>query len=633
MDESEKRQNAIHFEERQDKVASRALPGDGTAEAVSSQRSSRIDERLIEAVTRNVVQQLQLLSLTGQPSSEGNVSQYSNQQSSLLKDDSRTSSQQIALDRFTNELQRYAEHTNAKGKLPVFTPTPTRSGCTLHTVSELLPFRPEFKAAGLAVTSKDQAQRQYHPTRASVARATRRESIRARAQRSRLSQMDGNDASGTTTTEISFFSPQGANDWRYACIEDISPKQKKQVRHKTSTISNCLPCFPNDDDQTTDSERPPTFNNPFKNQGPPIASKSRKVVPALPKTPAKTSFPRLGYNPHSPPGTGSLSIQETIFDVGASVAKAENAARSTSRAQSHAQHPRPAFFAGPKSPVHATGRRRTSMKLPWQDLKTEPSGGRPSIKRAERTHRLRHYPTIPAEKLNPRRASRSFRHRDQVKPVVSSPKRYQSLPAKGLPKGFPKLPQNNASLPNLHSAMDHYSHRKPSSEVVAEPPPTRRVSSVAKKSLAGSPQRVDRSISIASVQHHVPLCGRGTPGGPAIGPKIPKRTSSIQGSLYHIALNSGRDVEDRDVLKGLHIAASAACDEQVDKFISQQTGLQIRRFLADLRAFENLGDQELGEDIRERVLRRRSDMKKLKQQFRRSREIRKATKSDNESRR
>lgn len=624
MDESEKRQNAIHSQGRLDKAASRALPGDGTAEAVSSQRSSRIDEQLIEAVTRNVVQQLQLLSLTGQPNSEANVCQYSDQQSSYIKDDSRTSSQRVALDRFTNELQRYAEHTNAKGKLPVFTPTPARSGCTLRTVSELLPFRPEFKAAGLAVTSKDQAQRRYHPTRASMARAARRKSIRARTQHSRLSQLDGNDASGTTTTEISFFSPKGASDWRYACIEDISPKQKKQVKHRTSSISRCLPCFPNNDDQTTDSERPPTFNDPFKKPGALIASKSRRALSALPKTPAKTPYPRLGCTPHSPPDTG-LSIQETIFDVGTSPAKAEDAARSISRAKARMQHPRPAFFAGPRSPIRATGRRRTSMTLPWQDLTAEAPGGRPSIKRAERTHQLRHYPTITAEQLNPRRASRSFRLRDQVKPVVSSPKRYQSLPAKRLPKVFTKLPRNNASLPNLQSAMDRYSYRKPSSEVVAEPPPTRRVSSVAKKSLAGSPKRFDGSISIASVQHPVPLCGRGTPGGPPIGPKIPKRTSSIQGSLYHLALNSGKDVEDRDVLKGLHIAASAACDEQVDKFISQQTGLQIRRFLADLMAFENLGDQELGEDIRERVVRRRSDMKKLKRHIRRSREIGKAS--------
>jgi len=52
------------------------------------------------------------------------------------------------------------------------------------------------------------------------------------------------------------------------------------------------------------------------------------------------------------------------------------------------------------------------------------------------------------------------------------------------------------------------------------------------------------------------------------------------------------DIPDRDVLKGLKLAVSAACDENLDFWIRQKTGLRLRRFLADLKTFEDLESQE-----------------------------------------
>ena len=86
-----------------------------------------------------------------------------------------------------------------------------------------------------------------------------------------------------------------------------------------------------------------------------------------------------------------------------------------------------------------------------------------------------------------------------------------------------------------------------------------------------------------------------------------------------------REVTDREVLRGLHVAASAACDEEVDLFVRNQTGLRIRRLLADLVALEGLGSQRDGEDKEQRARRRRAEMRKLKQQMRRSREMRLAS--------
>ncbi|KAK7714149.1 hypothetical protein SLS64_004247 [Diaporthe eres] len=47
-----------------------------------------------------------------------------------------------------------------------------------------------------------------------------------------------------------------------------------------------------------------------------------------------------------------------------------------------------------------------------------------------------------------------------------------------------------------------------------------------------------------------------------------------------------RDIDDRDILLGLKMAICAACDEDLDAWIRDRTGLRLRRFLADLKAFD-----------------------------------------------
>ncbi|KAK8021557.1 hypothetical protein PG990_006695 [Apiospora arundinis] len=69
---------------------------------------------------------------------------------------SRTSSQRKVLRHFTRELEKYAIAAGAAGKLPVITPTESDSRPSIHTFKPLLPYRREFQAAGLAVTSEEQ---------------------------------------------------------------------------------------------------------------------------------------------------------------------------------------------------------------------------------------------------------------------------------------------------------------------------------------------------------------------------------------------------------------------------------------------------------------------------------------------
>lgn len=127
---------------------------------------------------------------------------------------------------------------------------------------------------------------------------------------------------------------------------------------------------------------------------------------------------------------------------------------------------------------------------------------------------------------------------------------------------------------------------------------------------------------------HVGVCcrsSRGVSSQAKAPPNIPTRTSSIRESVS--ASEDDRegddgDIVDRDVLRGLHIAASAACDEEVDAFVRNRTGLRLRRFLADLKVLETLRDVQpiesrgLGPGAR----RRTSTLRQLKQQVRRFRE-------------
>ncbi|KAK1724022.1 uncharacterized protein BDZ83DRAFT_652589 [Colletotrichum acutatum] len=85
-----------------------------------------------------------------------------------------------------------------------------------------------------------------------------------------------------------------------------------------------------------------------------------------------------------------------------------------------------------------------------------------------------------------------------------------------------------------------------------------------------------------------------------------------------------KDIDDRDVLRGLHIAISAACDEEVDAWIRQKTGVRIRRFLADLKAFETLGEEDQRDPAKERARNRRAESRKLKAQIRQSKAAREA---------
>lgn len=71
----------------------------------------------------------------------------------------------------------------------------------------------------------------------------------------------------------------------------------------------------------------------------------------------------------------------------------------------------------------------------------------------------------------------------------------------------------------------------------------------------------------------------------------------------------GSTFSDKDVFRGLHVATAAACDEDVDKWIEEIMGSGVRRFLADLSAFDGLGINALSTVAKRAAKQRRNQVR------------------------
>ncbi|KAK3693566.1 hypothetical protein B0T22DRAFT_487242 [Podospora appendiculata] len=72
-----------------------------------------------------------------------------------------------------------------------------------------------------------------------------------------------------------------------------------------------------------------------------------------------------------------------------------------------------------------------------------------------------------------------------------------------------------------------------------------------------------------------------------------------------------KDISDKDVLKGLKIVCAASADEDLDAWIRSKTGLRLRRFLADLKTFENLSEDGILAMDGQRAKERKSEKRRL----------------------
>ena len=71
----------------------------------------------------------------------------------------------------------------------------------------------------------------------------------------------------------------------------------------------------------------------------------------------------------------------------------------------------------------------------------------------------------------------------------------------------------------------------------------------------------------------------------------------------------GTKFSEKDVFRGLHVATAAACDEDIDMWIEEIMGSGVRRFLAELSAFDGLGTNALSAVAKQAAKQRRSQVR------------------------
>lgn len=577
---------------------------DGAASVMSGRALSAVDSALVEAISRSVAEQLCMMSLSAQ-SARGSTkfSRSSRASEGSVNAESRTSSQKDALKRFTKELHKYAEQTNASGKILKLTPS-SRSPATLHTVSALLPYRQEFTHAGLAVTSKDQARKPSTKGRLKTVPSTRRNMIDPTGNVIRMSQMDGKEEpikAQFSSSESSFVTPGNIDDWHYALIDEVpirTPKSRSGFARSGKGL--CIPCF-----RTHLDERGSIQENVKR------SLTTAPVANVAAVSQSSTTQARADAPSHIPIPPFALDSAE----------------------------PSPRHLCDgtePMQPLNAhltpTGYRRPSMTISKSNGHLESCRG---------GHNYKH-PDVDIHKHNPRPTTTQHLHPEAAVRPQAGLNRYRTIPHQPIRKQPATRSSHltkGASLPTLPvSSVKPQAIPRPLRHTVGHLP---KKTNQGKRTLVvrNPAEPVTNAAGVSAVEELFPsrASTKRTSGSRKgrskllssyrFRPAIPLRASSILQSIRSTEVDKDkRRVTNRLVLRGLHVATSAACDEKVDAYVADMTGVRIRQLLADLVALETYwNDTHSSDDKEQRARQRRAQMRKMKQHMRQSRQAKQAS--------
>lgn len=617
-------------------------------------RSAVLDPLVEESLQRTLTQQNRLSHITTPTKTKSRPSP--------APPSSATSSQRRSLSRFTKELERYCVAASANGTapLPPSTPTVSESPTTLDTVTEFLPYHKQFKAAGLAVTSREQMPR---------------------ISESVHSQLPGLRSGETTGAGAASAQVDGST---------VTPSEQASTPREPTA-----PAVPDKDGDILSSTRGQT-----KILSSDAAPATKSLVPWLrtkaTAPPSRTHSERKFSKGHIHPSLATpaepyltpsdrLRLIDSYFDTSAS--------RKPQDEQLATRHP----------PMSSSARKESSTidkPLPKQP----PTKRRPVPPRSERRHMentaewptagvlIHESPPLPLSRDEvmpslddqppaPAKASSSVHSwtteedlRKEELPednLLEEPERTPPVPPKETSEVTRTLGQDKPNIPpkdNLPKEPDltsgHHRHPEPFrrdkwykatglrrrsiAKPVAMPPTVLAESRTSPKDIgkpssgpaaqkdklgsdslapklpvtfpssAGTSSSFEKALD-AVVSKLDAMEGRGRHERevdleavrmPPITLESPKDTSPKSLSLKpSIASNSARQastaasdtdpvsdaveyldggIDDRDVLLGLKMAICAACDEDLDAWIRSKTGLRLRRFLADLKAFESV---------------------------------------------
>ncbi|KAF0332133.1 hypothetical protein GQ607_000149 [Colletotrichum asianum] len=569
-------------------------------------------------------------------------------------------------DRFTKQLEIYARRREAAGNLPVDTPTP-ESVVSLHTVNALLPYQDQFLAAGLAVTS-DQQRPKREPSVSPAKnkgietvpdeQAKRPAEIRSKELQSRDNpdhlQFNGQrspswDSSYDSSlgTQVAFTQPEA---WELAYIDEVPEKKPGVPPAQTPTtvdtpnkiLDKWHPVYPQKDEviwikspkgidfrdprvktwHGDTAQRPSTYRPARK----PQPEDELEATSPTTKRPENQAPEQENVPPIPPRAPGR--IKPSVRHQGSTADSATTKGFRKPGQRDVFLDTTDAILVKTKSSTQEPSK-EVPIKTPKETTKAQMSTQEPtriSINQPERKAKekaARQKQQVEVEHPGNFHSGRMFKSlQEPPKLTEQQPKERSATTSLGtlspkldLPSTW-KLTLSNPS--SLEEAIEQASREMEERDIEETQTAGNNQPVLTEKR---QPEAVDLTKTVKELFSR-PIDKENAP----TAKKLPQKNTESSISTYSSLSTErdDRDIDDRDVLRGLNIAISAACDEEVDAWIRQKTGVRIRRFLADLRAFETLAEEDEADPKHERSRIRRTESRKLQAQIRQSKAAREA---------
>ncbi|KAI1194187.1 hypothetical protein F5X97DRAFT_338068 [Nemania serpens] len=556
---------------------------------------------------------------------------------------SRTSSQRRALNRFARELEKYADVAGAAGKAPAITPTISESKASIHTVKPLVPYKDEFLAAGLAVTSAEQCENSKAHGGVSLQNfRSHKYSNGVLQKRKKLSIPDDGTPSGAsvptpcTSSEsyIEFGPPTGhvlcAIDSLVPRKADAKPKHCYQARKR---LLSWFVKKPSIKDGSINGHRMPDRVQHVKG----------RQTKCKDPSPAQNEYHQHQLRNHKPNMQNISEIKQRLEPALPSklvpLKREPCVAVIDDYYEQSYQGPRPEQECGHSG--NAVDAKQSLRRLGLRGKRdVSPKPYPEHIETIQEETEINPY-TVDNNIQNPRPLLTDQKELPSIKActhqrpgAVSSVTHESSIPSlpfaaklaastssslqRALDDACRELDDANQQVGDVakqenvkqelpvpwrdlrHSMPHHAPPRKPRPNdefiYVKRTMPTVKQSIC--KPLPPEPASATQAAPGKSFDPGLPQPIRNAP------PVPPTLTSQRKNAVSELAkaeemlkdldvfLNDydDADIQDRDVIKGLQVAIHAAADDLYDGYIRHKTGLRIRRFLADLKSFEDISE-------------------------------------------
>ncbi|KAK1832799.1 hypothetical protein QBC39DRAFT_63510 [Podospora conica] len=496
----------------------------------------------------------------------------------------RSPSQKVAVDKFARELEEFAEAAGVAGRLLASPSEIDGINDSVQTVQDFLPYRTQFREAGLAVTSEDQKP---PLTEKSQPRLQQKSSNDGRLR------FDGGRSFGQGSLSTSKTSSE---DTVHVGPADEACTGGKLGRFKLTVESSPLPP---DQGTMTASETKASYMRPS------AVFQERRPPPTEPVPPKPTGLSRervdriaeFGRNLHEA-HTSAVGHPLGKLDATPGSSTSATAVLYPSTSSSTSQDSCSKFDKClPRYPSpNISSQAQQALSFPNKTTWNPPARQLPVTIEEDR---------VPSsEKHKPINKTTIICPEDEV--VVrtkSSGTQTTRLPAKPSSSSKPELPETwkeaigspfsfEKALDDVVRKLDDMGDSKPTKAERPRSAGRRGTKPSSPSSRLQRAAKMRRQHLAEGTVQDTTATGQASSKAPAIPLRRSRSSTTAQPSevAQEQALEDG-DIKDKDVLAGLKVICAASADQELDSWIHSKTGLRLRRFLSDLKSFEGLAQE------------------------------------------